>query len=129
MFDIVQWALGMDDSGPIEFHPPKNKGSDRGFNFKYSNGVYVEHVDFGRGYAVEFTGSEGTLTVSRDFLETSNTSLKSLEITPDDRKLYWSMNHYQDFVNCIKSRENLLLMLKLDIERQPSVTLGTLPIN
>lgn len=105
MFDIVQWALGMDDSGPIEFHPPKNKGSDRGFNFKYSNGVYVEHVDFGRGYAVEFTGSEGTLTVSRDFLETSNTSLKSLEITPDDRKLYWSMNHYQDFVNCIKSRE------------------------
>ncbi len=105
MFDIVQWALGMDESGPVEFHPPQMKGLDRGFNFKYENGVHVEHVDFGRGYAVEFTGSEGSLTVSRELFETSNPTLKEREFTPEERNLYWSTNHYQDFVDCIKSRK------------------------
>lgn len=105
MFDIVQWALGMDDSGPIEFHPPKLKGQDRGFNFKYVNGIHVTHMDFGRGNAVEFTGSEGTLSVSRDFLETSIPMLKDRDFAEDERNLYWSTNHYQDFVNCIRSRK------------------------
>lgn len=105
MFDVVQWALGMDNSGPVEFHPPKLKGQNRGFNFKYANGVHVTHMDFGRGNAVEFTGSEGTLTVSREFLETSIPMLHEREFAEEERKLYWSENHYQDFVDCIKSRE------------------------
>ena len=105
MFDIVQWALGMDDSGPIEFHPPTEKGQVRGFNFKYANGVHVKHEDFGRGNAVEFTGSEGTLAVSREFLETSNPTLKDREFSDSEKQLYWSTNHYQDFIDCIKSRE------------------------
>jgi len=105
MFDVVQWALGMDESGPVEFHPPKMKGQDRGFSFKYENGVLVTHMDFGRGYALEFTGSEGTVTVSREFLETSIPMLQNKEFAEDERQLYWSTNHYQNFVDCIKSRE------------------------
>lgn len=105
MFDIVQWALGMDDTGPVEFHPPKLKSQDRGFNFKYANGVHVTHIDFGRGNAVEFTGTEGTLTVSREFLETSIPMLHNREFSEEERQLKWTTNHYQDFVDCIKTRE------------------------
>ena len=104
MFDIVQWALGKDDSGPVEFIPPSTPGADRGLVFKYDNGIEVAHEDFGRGYAVRFTGSEGTLDVSRDFLETSNPVLAEQEIADSETKLYYSDNHYQDFVDAIKNR-------------------------
>ncbi len=104
MFDIVQWALGMDDTGPIVFNPPKMKGQKRGFNFSYANGVRVKHMDFGKGYAVKFEGTEGNLTVSREFLETSIPMLAEKEFNKDDQHITWSNNHYKNFIDCIKTR-------------------------
>ena len=104
MFDIVQWALGMDDTGPIVFNPPKMKGQKRGFNFSYANGVRVKHMDFGKGYAVKFEGTEGNLTVSREFLETSIPMLAEREFNKDDQHITWSNNHYKNFIDCIKTR-------------------------
>lgn len=105
MFDIVQWALGMDESGPVEFIPPTQKGAERGLYYTYANGVKVTHEDFDRGYAVRFIGSEGTLDVSRDFLESSIPGLVDRKFTSDERQLYVSENHYQNFIDCIKSRK------------------------
>ncbi len=106
MFDIVQWALGMDKSGPVEFIPPTQEGSQRGLVFKYANGIKVTHQDFGRGNAVRFIGSEGNLDISRSFLETSNMRLANLELSEMDTKLYRSENHYKDWIDAIKSRGN-----------------------
>ena len=104
MFDIAQWALGMDHSGPVEFIPPTEPGANRGLIFKYENGVEVSHEDFGRGFAVRFIGTEGTLDVSREFLEPSNPALAEQVIGDNETKLYFSDNHYQDFVDAIKNR-------------------------
>jgi predicted dehydrogenase len=105
MFDIVQWALGMDASGPVEFNPPTDKGADRGLKFKYANGIEVSHEDFGKGFAVRFIGTEGTLDVSRDFLESSDPNLKTHSFGEHEIQLYQSDNHYQNFIHCIKTRE------------------------
>ena len=35
----------------------------------YENGIVMKHVDFGRGFAVRFTGEKGTINISRDFLD------------------------------------------------------------
>lgn len=104
MFDIVQWALGMDHTGPVRFIPPSQK-ADRGLTFVYENGIKVTHEDFNRGNAVRFIGSEGTLDVSREFLESSITGLTDRNISKEEYNLYYSDNHYQNFIDCIKSRE------------------------
>lgn len=105
MFDIAQWALDMDHTGPVEITPPKDKNADRGVVFKYANEIEMTHEDFGRGNAVRFIGSEGTLDISREFLEPSEPALENHEIGDNEIKLYHSDNHYQDFIDAIKSRE------------------------
>jgi predicted dehydrogenase len=104
MFDIVQWALGMDDSGPVEFIPPKEENAQRGLKFIYANGIEVTHEDFDRGNAVRFIGSEGSLDISRQFLEPSDMSLVDHKLGAEETKLFLSDNHYQDWLDAIKNR-------------------------
>ena len=40
MFDIVQWALNQDQTGPTEYKPPITP-SNIGLSFRYQNGVEV----------------------------------------------------------------------------------------
>jgi len=105
MFDIAQWGLGMDDSGPVEFIPPEDLKAKRGMRFLYANGVEMVHEDFKRGWAVRFMGSEGIIDISRGFFETLPGDLTELELKDNDVHLYRNENHYIDWINCIKSRE------------------------
>lgn len=104
MFDIAQWGLGMDHSGPVEITPPSDKAAVRGMVFKYENGFEMVHEDFGRGWAVRFIGSEGSLDVSRGFMEPSNKKLADHKFKDEERKLYYSDNHYQNWIDCMKTR-------------------------
>lgn len=105
MFDIVQWALGMDDTGPVELIPPKTPVPKRGLMMRYANGVEVYHYEFGRGWGVEFHGTEGTMQVSRSFLDTKPEKIATTVIKSSDKRLYKSDNHYQNWIDCIKSGE------------------------
>ena len=70
MFDIVQWALNKDNSGPINFEPPKIY-SKKGLKFTYQNGISVTHKKWGEANnEIQFIGSEGRLEVSRRYLKT-----------------------------------------------------------
>jgi predicted dehydrogenase len=105
MFDIAQWALDKDESGPTRLIPPVEEGATRGLQLIYSNGIVMTHEDFGRGYAVEFNGSRGTLRVSREFLESDPPGLEKIAIPESGIHLYKSDDHYQDWVDCIRSRK------------------------
>ena len=105
MFDIVQWGLGMDHSGPVEFIPPVNPLAQEGMIFRYENGINVIQESFGRGNAVQFVGTKGTINISRSFLDSDIEGLVEKEIGENEIKLYASDNHYQDWLDCIKSRE------------------------
>lgn len=124
--DIAQWALGMDESGPVKVVPPEDPKATHGAQLIYANGVSVTHVDHGLG--VEITGSEGTVKVDRGRIEvivkgetlasfvdkSSGTSL-GREIAKLDStllkdpkvKLYRTKNgnHLVDFLTSVKSRE------------------------
>ena len=108
MFDIAQWALGMDDSGPVKFIPPKDPFAKRGLKIIYANGVEMIHEDFGRGWGVRFIGSEGTLDISRKFLDSKPEKIALTEIKSSDKRLYSSDNHYQDWIDAIKKRSRPL---------------------
>ena len=103
MFDIAQWAMGMDQSGPVEFIPPE-KGAKRGMQMKYDNGVVMTHKDWGDYNAVQFLGSEGKIEVSRSFYRSDIEGLTEFELKESDRPLHKSDNHYQDWVDAIKKR-------------------------
>src|SRR5439155_20350056 len=57
-FDIAQWALDMDGSGPVKIEPPE-KG-DSGLKFTYASGVVMIH---GGPSGCTFEGTEGTIYV------------------------------------------------------------------
>ena len=105
MFDIAQWALGMDHTGPIRYIPPADKNAVRGLRMFYANGVEMVHEDFGRGWGVRFIGSEGTMDISRKYLETNPSNILTAQLKDSDVRLYDTKdNHYQDWLDAIKNR-------------------------
>ena len=102
MFDIAQWGLGMDDSGPVEVIV-SGKGQDDGLVYKYANGVEMQH-DSKNGNYCQFIGSEGDVWVTRRKIKTTPESLADKPFAKDDYKVYVSENHYKDFLDAIKSR-------------------------
>ncbi len=104
-FDIIQWALGMDDSGPVEFIPKGFEGAPYQTHV-YANGVRVERVGNDLKAMIEFTGTKGTVWVSRDdYLETDPPELAARPLRAEDVHLYASDNHHTDFIEAIRTRQ------------------------
>ncbi|GAB3658797.1 Gfo/Idh/MocA family oxidoreductase [Echinicola sediminis] len=107
MFDIAQWGLGMDHTGPVQYIPPAgDKNSQTGLKMIYENGVEMIHHDFGRGYGVRFIGTEGELDISRQYFDTKPASVKDLTLKSSDVHLYKTNGgHHKNWLDCIQSRE------------------------
>ena len=101
MFDIAQWALGMDDSGPVKLIPPPGK-TLKGLQLIYANGIVMKHEDFGRGQGVRFIGENGRLDISRSILDSDPANISTAEIKSGETRLYDSQDHYHDWLNAIK---------------------------
>ncbi len=106
MFDVVQWCLGMDHTGPVTYIPPADKNPVRGLRMFYEGGIEMVHEDFGRGWGVRFIGAEGTMDVSRNYLETTPENILQSSIPTDRETLMREQgNHYQNWIDAIKSRQ------------------------
>lgn len=105
-FDIIQNALGMNESGPVEFIPIGYEGTKYQTHV-YANGVRVERNDNPNSKAmIEFEGTKGKVWVSRDdFLETDPPALAARPLRGEDIHLYASDDHHGDFFNCIRTRQ------------------------
>ena len=104
-FDIIQNALGMDHSGPVEFIPKGYEGC-RFQTHVYANGIRVERDDNLQKSMIEFQGTEGTVWVSRDdFLETTPPALAAQPLRGEDVHLYASDHHHLDFFRCVRTRQ------------------------
>jgi len=104
MFDIVQWALDMDKSGPIEIIAPDGKEYPF-LTYKYDNGVIMTHEKWEWNNAIHFFGTEGELKVARGKLETTPASLKDKVIGETEKHVYKSEDHYKDFLNAMRTRK------------------------
>lgn len=104
MFDIVQWCLGMDHTGPVTYIPPQDPNAVRGLKMYYENGVEMVHEDFGRDWGIRFIGEVGSMDVSRKYLETNPSSILSAYKINIEELFKDNGNHYQDWIDAIKSR-------------------------
>jgi predicted dehydrogenase len=125
MFDIVQWALDMDNSGPVSIIPPDGK-EQKFLTYTYANGIRMTHENFGINNAVQFTGSEGTVVIQRGKLVTTPASLQTKIIGANEKKVYHSDNHYQDFLNAIKNRNNPICDVEIGHRTASVCTLGNI---
>ena len=104
MFDIAQWCLGMDSTGPITYIPPQDPQAVRGLKMYYENGIEMVHEDFGRSWGVRFIGENGSMDVSRQYLETTPAEiLTSMNIDVEAVSKNRG-NHYQNWIDAIKTR-------------------------
>ncbi len=104
-FDIIQWAFGMDDSGPVYFIPKGYEGTEYQ-TYVYANGskVLKNHPDM-KGHMIRFIGEKGEVLVSRgNRLDTVPEKIKDVEFGPNDIRLYVSNHHEDNWVQCMKTR-------------------------
>ena len=104
-FDIAQWGLGRDESGPVEVIPPN--GNQKHLIFKYDDGVLLHHAGKCDGEAVNgtrFIGTDGVVEVNRSHFKTWPESIAQEEIGDNETRLYRADNHIQNWLECIRSR-------------------------
>ena len=112
--DIVQWALGRDDSGPtsvepiaIAYHPEGWYEVPRSAEilYRYEDGPPVRcRMGLGEPNGVRFNGSEGSLFVGRGQFNADPELALDEAASARDVRLEVSENHYQNWLDCIKSR-------------------------
>lgn len=100
-FDIAQWALDMDSSGPVKIEPPAGDATT-GLKFTYANGVAMFH---GGPTDCTFEGELGTINVSRGNLESSPPEILSTPLAESDWHAPPSDNHARNWLEAIKTRQ------------------------
>lgn len=116
--DIVQWAMGTDASGPVRIEGTGEIPADGLFDtadnvrlqYTYANGVQVQCTTgdiAGGAYSgwIRFEGADGWIQVAREYLNASRPDILRAAPGPDDQRLYRSRNHVQDFLDCVRSRQ------------------------
>lgn len=114
--DQIQWALGADETGPMEIMP-LTEGPNGQVAMKYASGVVVNFIlEKGPMGGAVFIGEKGKLEINRNKI-TSNPPeiaaqiLAKLDVEEEERKwsdqtaLWQAREHLQNWLDCIRSRE------------------------
>lgn len=110
--DITQWALGMDESGPVEISARADFDEQKRFEvpawfeitYKYANGVAVICGQSHR-IGTTFEGQDGIIYVDRGRLESSVKGVLEEPLGSDETHLPISKDHHQNWLDAIKSRQ------------------------
>jgi len=122
-YDIAQWCLGMDESGPIEITPPIRSKSDHGVSYRYKNGVIMVH---GGQSGCTFTGTKGTLRIDRDHLSSDPETIVKKPTGPREFHLAKSPGHHRNWLDCIRSRNRPLADVEIGARSVAICILGNL---
>ena len=129
-FDIAQWGLDMDGSGPVEIIPPEDPKAERGVRYVYANGVEVIHgEEYEKGKKVNgvaFIGTEGKIFVNRGFLASDPVDVIKQPLGEKDVHLFKSPGHQRDWLDCIRSRNKPLCDVEIGARSVTVCHLGNL---
>lgn len=104
-FDIAQWAMEMDGSGPVEVIPPDDRKKESGLRFVYASGIEMIHNEFEGDVKADcvFEGTDGTILVSRGTLGSKTGNLFSEPLPENARRVTPSSNHHANWLEAIRS--------------------------
>ncbi|CAN5253124.1 Gfo/Idh/MocA family oxidoreductase [soil metagenome] len=126
MFDIAQWALGKDGSGPVEIIPAGYQDFDY-LTYRYDNGVVMTERPFNEQQTkgVKFWGSDGWIEVSREFFKASDPSLNLPEISEEETAKLRNA-HQVNFIESVRSRKDPIVPVEVGHSTCTVCTLGNI---
>ena len=108
-FDIGQWGLGKNDSGPVKIIPAGYIETDY-LTFIYDNGVVMSNKpwDEGKTRGIKFWGDDGWVEVSRGKYAASDDSLLPEGYSDKNKGLAYESGtgHLDNFVNAVRDRKD-----------------------
>lgn len=127
MFDIAQWGLGMDKSGPIEIIPAGYKDT-KYLTYKYANGTVMTEEPFNehKSKGVKFWGDKGWIEISREFFRASDDSLLPPVVEKQEGAYETQVPHYTNFINAIKTKTNPIVPVEIGHRSCSVCTLGNI---
>lgn len=127
MFDVGQWALGMDGSGPVEISPI---GDGTEFmQFVYANGTVMTSEPFDEAWTkgLKFIGTDGWLEVSRGHFKASDDSfLPPVSEGAAELAYETGVAHLQDFIDAVKMRRDPIVPVETGHRTCTVCTLGNI---
>lgn len=127
MFDIAQWGLGMDNSGPVEITPPGYEGTEF-LTFKYADGVIMTEEPFNeqKTKGVKFVGENGWIEVSRGSFEASDESLYPSKTEETEGAYETKIPHLENFIESVKSKTDPVVPVEIGHRSCTVCTLGNI---
>jgi len=121
--DIAHWGLDFDTTGPVEIEgygefPRRglwNSPTRYYLQAKYADGTPMiiagGHREIRSG--TKWIGEFGWVWVDRGGLEAHPAHILNDFIGPDETRLYMSRDHYQNFLDCVKSRRQTITPIEV----------------
>jgi predicted dehydrogenase len=129
-FDIAQWVLDMDKSGPVEIVPPEDPKAGRGLKYVYASGVEVIHgappgVEKDPG-GVTIKGELGEIFVDRGKITSTPDSILKEPLGEKDVHIPKSPGHKKNWLECIKTRQHPICDVEIGARSVTVCHLGNL---
>ena len=112
--DVAHWGLGFDYAGPVEIQARAEFPTSGIYNSPLRYWVEAKYIDgtpivLAGGYdeiqgGTKWIGESGWIWVDRGAFETQPAYLVNEIIGPNEIRLTKSRDHYQNFLDCVKSR-------------------------
>lgn len=120
MFDIAQWGIGMDRSGPVKVTPGEG---ENGLTYHYANGIEMVVGPFDEGrQGVKFLGEKGWIKVSRGMFDSS---IEELKVDFQRENLSYPP-HLWDFVDSVWKRKDPIVPVEVGHKTCVVCTIGNI---
>jgi len=117
--DIANWGADLERTGPVEIsgegvYPRDgiyNVPVEYDFMCKYSNGIEMRVANASRlihGGGATWYGEKGWINVDRGSFEASDPKILQEVIGENEIQIYKSENHWQNFIDCVRSRKETI---------------------
>jgi predicted dehydrogenase len=127
MFDIAQWAMKMDNSGPSRIIPAGYQ-DHKYLTFEYANGLVMTERpwDNNETKGVKFWGSDGWVEVARGYINASDKSLLAgigeAESGPYETKI----PHLVNFIDALRAKKDPIVPVETGHKTCVTCTLGNI---
>lgn len=122
--DIANWGADLERTGPIEIsgegvYPMEgiyNVPVEYDFLCKYANGIEMRVANGSRlvhGGGATWYGEKGWINVDRGKLIASDPNILKEVIGENEIHLYKSENHWQNFIDCVRSRRETIAPIEV----------------
>ncbi|MGP1420577.1 MAG: Gfo/Idh/MocA family protein [Tannerella sp.] len=127
MFDIAQWGLGMDKSGPVEIIPAGYEDT-KFLTYKYANGVIMTEEPFNEKQTkgVKFWGDKGWIEVSREHFLASDDSLLPPKTEESEGAYETKIPHLANFIEAVKTKTDPVVPVEIGHRSCTVCTLGNI---